>query len=84
MNKGRRKDHLWRFVKYNGDNAIYAICSCGFRYPCWKNKEGYVLSTEPNPEKLYNYCPICGSRKTKYDTEVKKIDAFPWEGITND
>ena len=49
-----------------------------------ENIEGYVLSAEPAPEKLYNYCPICGSRKTKYDTEVKKIDAFPWEGINND
>ena len=49
MNKGRRKDHCWRFVKYNGDNAIYAICSCGFNYPCCKNKEGYVLYAEPAP-----------------------------------
>ena len=44
MNKGRRKDHLWRFVKYNGDIAIYAMCSCGFRYPCWNNKEWYLAN----------------------------------------
>lgn len=32
MKKGRKKDHIWRFVKYLGDAAIYAKCSCGYRY----------------------------------------------------
>jgi len=44
-----------------------------------KNKGGYVLSAEPAPEKLYNYCPICGSRKTKYMEDVKKIDKYSWD-----
>lgn len=78
MKKGRRKDHIWQFVKYKGDVAFYAKCRCGFRYPC------YASTTTPfrikiAPDKLYPYCPLCGSRKTRYIDDVLKIDKYPWE-----
>ena len=38
MNKGRGKDHVWQFVKYKFDTAIYAQCSCGFHYACCTTK----------------------------------------------
>lgn len=80
MKKGRRKDHVWQFVKYKGDAAIYAKCSCGFRYGCYKqHQDPNSLSIEPCPEKLYNYCPHCGSRKTRYIEEVKRINKYPFE-----
>ena len=80
MKKGRRKDHVWRFVKYLGDIAYYARCSCGFRYACYKeHSKEQQFPLEIAPEKLYNYCPICGSRKTRYIEEITKIDKYPWE-----
>ena len=81
MKKGRRKDHLWRFVKYRGDICIYARCSCGFTYPCSKpeDEEHDNLRRVIDETKMYNYCPICGVRKTRYDPEVKKIDKYRWE-----
>lgn len=80
MKKGRRKDHIWRFVKYKGDIAYYARCNCGFRYACYKEHSNIQrLPLEIAPEKLYYYCPICGSRKTRYIDDVIKIDKYPWE-----
>ena len=75
MKNGRRRDHLWQLVKYKGSVTIYAKCSCGFRYECYERIGNEVLI----PEKLYRYCPWCGSRKTKYTATVKNIDEFPWE-----
>lgn len=79
MKKGRRKDHNWVFVRYKGDLAIYAKCSCGFHYSCCHNKREMGLLMVPAPDLLYPYCPICGSRKTTYDDEVRKIDHYVWE-----
>ena len=80
MRNRRRKDHVWQFVKYNGDVAIYAKCGCGFHYPCYKNhSRERPFPIEPDPEQLYRYCPLCGGRKTRYIDEIKKIDKFPWE-----
>ena len=78
--KGRGIDHLWRFVKFRGDAAFYAKCSCGFRYGCYKNhsiKQPFPI--EPDPEKLYPYCPLCGSKKTRYIADIELIDKYPWE-----
>jgi len=72
--KKRRKDHYWSFVKFDGNEAIYAVCSCGFCYLCYKSAQPpRVLPLEPDPDKLYPYCPLCGARKIKYYPEVKKI-----------
>ena len=79
MKKGRRKDHVWQFVKYKGDGAVYAKCNCGFRYGCYKEKNKASLIMIPAPEKLYRYCPWCGSRKTRYIEEVKRKERYPWE-----
>lgn len=73
MRKGRRKDHVWKFRRYRGDIAYYAMCSCGFWYNCTWHEPGNALRTSPDVEHLYNYCPNCGARKTKY-TDVEYID----------
>lgn len=79
MKKGRRKDHIWRFVKYLGDAAIYAKCSCGFRYRCDKGINGSSIGREPDANGLYYYCQICGSRKTKYIEKVERINKYSFE-----
>ena len=79
MKKGRSKDHVWQFCKFKGDIAYYAKCKCGFRYACYKHKKIGEVSPVPDPERLYNYCPFCGARKTRYNTEIIYIDKFPWE-----
>ena len=79
MNKGRGKDHIWQFVKYKFDTAIYAQCSCGFHYACCTTKTVIPMRVEPNINGLYKYCPYCGSRKTKYIDDVKDINKFPWD-----
>ncbi len=79
MKKGRGKDHVWQFVKYKIDTAIYARCSCGFHYACDTVNPHIPMRTEPNINGLYKYCPNCGSRKTKYTDGVKNIDKFPWD-----
>lgn len=73
MRKGRGKDHVWQLVKFKGDIAIYAKCSCGYRYLCknpMNTNAAYLF---------YNYCPYCGSRKTRYIPTIKKIEKFSWE-----
>lgn len=78
--KGRAIDHYWQFVKYKGNEAYYAKCSCGFQYVCDKSKfENYHIPRTPDPEQLYNYCPICGARKTKYYPESVYIDKYWFE-----
>lgn len=76
--KGRSIDHYWQFVKYLGDAAYYAKCKCGFRYACYKELPDSILIT-PSPEKLYNYCPYCGARKTRYYEEPVYIDKYWFE-----
>jgi hypothetical protein len=75
MKKGRKKDHVWKFIKYKGDMAIYAQCRCGFSYECYKQNG---LTFIPDPYRLYPYCPVCGSRKKRYNPEVVKVDKFRW------
>ncbi len=78
--KGRSIDHYWQFVKYKGDVAFYAKCSCGFHYGCYKNHSiEQPFPIEPDPEKLYNYCPHCGARKTRYIGEPVYIDRYWFE-----
>ena len=77
--KGRSIDHLWTFIKYKHDAAIYARCSCGFVYSCCKHVDEPGLKIVIAPEKLYPYCPWCGARKKRYDEEVKRVDYSWWE-----
>ena len=72
-------NHIWQFVKYKGDCALYAKCSCGFRYSCCRNANSTGLHMVIAPEKLYNYCPMCGTRKTGYVETIQHIDEFPWD-----
>ena len=75
--KGRSIDHYWQFVKYKGDGAFHARCSCGFRYSCYEHDD--ALRIVPSPEKLYYYCPNCGERKTRYYEEPVYIDKYWFE-----
>ena len=84
MKKGRKKDHKWRFVKYKGNLAIYAHCSCGFEYDCSKNESDKGFKIVIAPEKLYNYCLICGSKKTHYEEEIKVVDLIEYLEGRND
>lgn len=77
--KGRGIDHTWEFVKYQGDMQVYALCKCGFHYGCGKHPSDAPLPIVPNPEALYPYCPICGSKKKRYLENVRKIDKYSWE-----
>lgn len=82
--KGRAIDHVWRFVKYKDDMAIYAKCSCGFVYPCYKQPDRNKLFViVQDAEKLYRFCPNCGSRKTRYIDEVVKINKSLWRDLCN-
>ena len=74
----RGTDHSWDFIKYSGDLAYYARCKCGFQFSCYKNTELGVLDTQPAPEYLYRYCPSCGARKKRYESEVIHIKGFSW------
>lgn len=77
-----KPDNLWRTVKHGGDLAIYARCRCGFEYSVQKEVRGedgcWLLPREADPAKMYHFCPNCGSRKTKYTTEIKHTP-WPWE-----
>jgi len=77
--KGRAIDHCWKFCKYKGDISFYAKCSCGFLYPCYKNIPPNPIHIVPAPEKLFNYCPHCGARKTRYYEETIYIDRYLFE-----
>lgn len=77
--KGRSIDHYWQFVKYKGNGAFYAKCSCGFHYACFRHEPPDTLHIVPDPEKLHNYCPHCGARKTRYYTEPVRINKYWFE-----
>lgn len=80
--KGRGIDHSWQFVQYLYDSAIYARCSCGFHYPCYKNHSiSNPFPIEPDIHKLYYYCPLCGSRKKWYNDNIIHINKSPWDDI---
>ena len=80
LEKQIEEDDTWQFVKYKGDIATYAKCNCGFHYACYKyHSINQPFPTKPDPEKLYKYCPLCGSRKTKYIDEIINIDKYSWE-----
>lgn len=73
--KGKRgTDHEWNLVKYDGDGAIYAECRCGHYYNCGrdlKNKDGLSLFKQI-PTIFYPYCPCCGARKKRFNSEIEK------------
>ena len=77
----RGTDHNWEIVKFNGDIALYALCKCGFRYPCSSSTQNTDGSWSPKQEvtKIYPYCPLCGARKKRYSADVVKLDRYSWE-----
>lgn len=81
MNKGRGKDHVWRFVRFRGDIGIYAKCRCGYFYHCSKieHPDGIGIRSIIDVDKIFPYCPNCGARKTRYETEVREIDRYMFE-----
>lgn len=73
-----RQDHVWEIVKHPPDLAIYARCKCGFEHDVGKDARGkdgtWLFPWEPDPNKMYRFCPNCGSRKTKYIEKIKVIE----------
>ncbi len=68
--------NTWNIVKYPGDMAIYAVCTkCGFRHNVSKDGRGedgsWMPPTEPDPRKMYRYCPMCGARKKFFEPKVE-------------
>lgn len=52
----------WKYEKLKGNAAVYAICSkCGFCYSCGGMRSTTNGETETVLDKVYNYCPFCGS-----------------------
>lgn len=75
--KGKRgTDHEWNLVKYDGDGAIYAECRCGHYYCCSKPETKFIengnLSFREIPTIFYPYCPCCGARKKRFNSEIEK------------
>ena len=81
MKNKRGTDHNWQIIKYNGDIALYAKCKCGFHYCCSSNIRNIDGNWSMKQEitKIYPYCPCCGARKKTYNSEINKINKFPWE-----
>lgn len=76
----RGTNHTWEIRKYKSDIALYAFCSCGFQYPCSRDKRNSdgSWSVEQEIVSLYRYCPNCGARK-KWMTKKVYIDKSVWE-----
>lgn len=69
----RGTDHEWTVVKYK-DNMFYmAQCKCGYMFLC-SNFDAEERRVLLHPEWLYNYCPVCGARKLRYNPEPIKLD----------
>ena len=63
----------WQFEKFQGDRAIYALCpKCGFGH-CVSYID-FDMSIKINPDKIYNYCPICGTKEETNHYEVNRHD----------
>lgn len=71
----RGTDHTWCLVKYTGNIAIYARCSCGYEYCCSRNKS--PADFEQEIKVVYRYCPMCGARKKWISKEIIRKEI--WE-----
>lgn len=68
--KGKRgTDHEWNLVKYDGDGAVFAECKCGHYYNCGRDLRGKFKQI---PTIFYPYCPCCGARKKRFNSEIEK------------
>lgn len=59
-----RKRNGWYIRKYKGDGALYAICACGYKVPCYKQNGHFKVTIGYT----YPYCPMCGKRKSFWIT----------------
>lgn len=54
----------WKYEKFKGDMAIYAICPvCNFHYYCGDFIKQQITT-------LYTYCPMCGEYLYENDSEA--------------
>ena len=62
----------WEFEKFKGDLSIYCICpQCKFKHNVSLVDD--KLNITIDPDKVYNYCPICGEKhrgEGKYPEDV--------------
>lgn len=78
----RGTDHTWKLIKYNGDVAIYARCSCKYHYCCsisGKDPSGNYNPAIQVPTIFHNYCPNCGARKKWHTDEIEKSNKYEFE-----
>ena len=78
MKNKRGTNHDWTLVKYSGDSAIYAECSCGYHYNCSRSirEPDGSWSMKQYPTIFYPYCPCCGARKNKYIKDIEKRSMY--------
>lgn len=76
MKLKRGKDHTWEVRRYLGDIALYANCKCGFEYDCSAMSNGDKIKVEI--VQIYNYCPVCGARKLRYNPEPIRLNYYRW------
>ena len=63
----------WYFEKFKGDMTIYAICpECGFEHAV--SYIDFDMSIKIDPDKIYNYCPICGTKDETNHSEASRHD----------
>lgn len=70
MNKKQRKKKIgyWAFIKHVGDGAIYPTCQkCSFAQRDSYDINVGTLGVTLNFNKLYKFCPKCGSKMKLYD-----------------
>ena len=74
----------WRFEKFKGDSAIYAICPrCGFYHNV--SYVAFPFEIRINPQMIYNFCPNCGKEDTSNHYEENKDIIWnerDWEEMT--
>ena len=75
----RKRYNSWKFVKYKGDIAIYAKCKCGFHYSCYIDDATNPFKVTPDPNQLYPFCPMCGSKKEIYIEGVESLPYYRFE-----
>ena len=67
MEEGDWDKMSWKYEKFKGDMAIYAICPiCNFHYCCGDFLKKQIVTQ-------YTYCPMCGEYLYENTEEVNVI-----------
>lgn len=59
----------WKVIRFYHDGAFYSWCqNCGYTHSCFKESKDWPIKYDP--EKEFNYCPICGTDMLEEDIEL--------------